>query len=968
MHSLLNELNEEQQKAVLQTEGPVLILAGAGSGKTKTLTHRIAYLIDEKKVSPQNILAVTFTNKAAKEMRVRLASLLGDERLADDRAFMPFMGTFHGICVRLLRFDGEHIGVPKNFIIFDEDDRISAVKQAMKQLGITDKAYTPRGILSCISSAKNELITPSEYKETASLPLQRAAASVYPIYEQIRKDTAALDFDDLLIETVRLMKTVPEIRAKWSTRFQYVMIDEYQDTNNAQYTLVKLLVNDHHNLCVVGDDWQCLLPGTPIETARGVQKIEDVVKGDLVKSASGYGNVSDFAVLARKQFNYKGNLVRLKTATGKELICTPKHLLFVREQGPHGATEKSAKRTTVDVLLFGDKHGPELGSQLIANADQRNDLSVFERLGYEIEILETGAFQVEIRDPDYGKIEQVVDRIRDEGTSEVQVAKCAFITDKKAFFMPAGQIHPGMLLPILSKGKMVEDEITSVDMQAYDGPVYDLDVDKVHNYIASGIAVHNSIYSWRGADFRNILKFEHDYTKTTVIKLEQNYRSTKHILDAAHKIITKNEQRSDKQLWTDVGDGQPVKIHHAMNEYHEGDIIVQTIKSVVDLHARRYGEYAILYRTNAQSRSVEEAFIRNGVPYRMVGGQRFYDRKEIRDLIAYLRLLYQPADRPSFTRIVNVPTRGLGTTSVERFLQWQSMTGLTIVDALFQVQLCPDLQARARKALFELGEMLQKLSEYASESSVADLVDAVIRRTEYEKYLQDGTVQAESRIENIKELVSVAREYEAQGLSGFLEEVALVSDLDSMEDRADAVTLMTLHAAKGLEFPVVFMIGMEESVFPHSRALFDADEMEEERRLCYVGMTRAKEELHLVSAASRMLFGTTQHNPPSRFLSELGDEATLVSSGGFGMGSGVQSGRGFGFASQSEPDEPYAFGSHEEHVVPEDECNLSVGDSVRHQVFGVGKVVSVDGDTVGISFGNRGVKKLNVQFAPLERC
>ncbi|HSX28268.1 MAG TPA: UvrD-helicase domain-containing protein [Candidatus Saccharimonadales bacterium] len=716
MNHLLAELNDQQRVAVEQTEGPVLILAGAGSGKTKTLTHRIAYMLTSKETKPHNVLAVTFTNKAAREMRERLAHLIGNPQLAFDRSFMPYMGTFHSICVRLLRIDGEQIGISRNFVIFDEDDRISAVKQAMKQKGIGDKQFTPRAILSLISSAKNELIGHEEYAGSANMPLQRAAAEVYPLYERMRKDASAMDFDDLIGETVRLLQTVPAIGDKWRNQFHYVMVDEYQDTNAAQYRLVKLLTNERNNLCVVGDDWQ-------------------------------------------------------------------------------------------------------------------------------------------------------------------------------------------------------------------------------------------SIYSWRGADFRNILNFERDYPKTTVIKLEQNYRSTKNILNAAHNVISKNEQRSDKKLWTAAGDGSPVKIDQAINEHHEGEMIVQRIKSAVEIGARRYRDHAVLYRTNAQSRAIEESFIRYGVPYRMVGGQRFYDRKEIKDIIAYLRLLYQPNDRPSFLRVVNVPTRGLGATSVTKFLDWQASSGLTIIEALYQAELCTAVQARARKSFFELGEMLQKLGEFSTDASIAELIDAIMRRTDYEHFINDGSAQAEARLENLKELVSVAREYEELGLSGFLEEVALISDLDTVEDQSDAVTLMTLHAAKGLEFPVVFMIGMEESIFPHSRALFNPEEMEEERRLCYVGMTRAREELHLLSAASRLIYGTTQHNPPSRFLADV-DPSRQYNLSGF---AGAQS------------SEPIVFGYSEPEFVPDEEETLHVGEAVRHKIFGQGKVVAIDGFNVSIAFGDRGIKKLNVQFAPIER-
>lgn len=712
MNALTKDLNSAQAEAVTHTKGPMLILAGAGSGKTKTLTHRIAHLIANEAVQPRNILAVTFTNKAAKEMRERLAHLIGRE---NDRYFMPWMGTFHSICVRLLRQDGEHIGVPKNFVIFDEADRLGAIKQSMKQLGISEKQFTPRSISSMISSAKNDLVRPEEFAAAARLPGQQVAADIYPRYEKVRKEAAALDFDDLIAETVRLLSDVPEIRRKWRDNFQHVLVDEYQDTNAAQYRLIKLLLNDEKNICVVGDDWQ-------------------------------------------------------------------------------------------------------------------------------------------------------------------------------------------------------------------------------------------SIYSWRGADFMNILNFERDFPGTKVVKLEQNYRSTKYILDAAHKVITKNNQRSDKKLWTNATGGEPVQISHVSSEIHEAETVVTRISSAVSIRARKYSDYAVLYRTNAMSRALEETFIRYGVPYRMVGGTRFYDRKEIKDMIAYLRLLYQPADRASFLRIVNVPTRGLGTTSVEKFLLWQSSFGRDIVTSLTQVELCNDLTPRARKNFLELGEALQRLAEQVEQVSLPELIELVIKRFDYLGFLNDGSPQAEDRQENVRELVSVAREYESLGLTGFLEEVALISDLDNVDEQTDAVTLMTLHGAKGLEFPVVFMVGMEETIFPHSRALYEAAEMEEERRLCYVGMTRAKEELHLLSASSRLLYGSRQYNPPSRFLADIDGAASLAPSVTMDD---------FGASTEPFIDEP--------HVVPDENADIAIGDQVRHKVFGTGRVVAIDGTTLTISFGDRGSKRLNAAFAPLER-
>ena len=712
LDQLLEGLNPEQRRAVETTEGPLLIQAGAGSGKTKTLTHRIAYLIATHKATPFNILAVTFTNKAAKEMRIRVAELLGAR--ADDRGFMPYMGTFHGICVRLLRQDGEHIGISNRFVIFDESDRQAAVKRVSKQLMIDEKAFPARALSGLISSAKNDMVGPQEYNNFASTPSQKVAAKDYPLYEAMLREASALDFDDLIGRTVLLMESKPEIRDKWRKQFKYIMIDEYQDTNAAQYKLVKLLTSEHRNIAVVGDDWQ-------------------------------------------------------------------------------------------------------------------------------------------------------------------------------------------------------------------------------------------SIYSWRGADFRNILNFEKDYKDCTIIKLEQNYRSTKHILDAAHAVITKNSQRSDKKLWTDAGAGLPVQLVQVGSERDEAESIIRRVRNGIDGGLRHYRDYAVLYRTNAQSRSIEEAFVHYGIPYRVVGGVRFYDRKEIKDIMAYLRLIFQPEDRVSFERIVNVPARSVGAKSLQNFFAWQEASGLNLFQALAQANDCSDITPKARTSLSELGDILESLRIVSEEASVSGLIDSLLRRIDYLNSLDDGSLQGEARQENVKELLSVAQEYQDEGLAGFLEEVALVSDLDSTNFDGDAVTLMTLHAAKGLEFPVVFMPGMEESILPHSRALYDQSEMEEERRLCYVGMTRARQELYLINCASRMLYGGVLHNAPSRFLSEIDGQSQAVSG----------SEPVFNF----QPTMTKSIPNNEPRYVPD----LAEGDGVKHQLFGVGTVMEIDGDNAVIYFKGKGTRKLNISFAPLEK-
>lgn len=693
------ELNDAQKEAVLTSHGPLLILAGAGSGKTKTLTHRIAHLIANEQVWPEQILAVTFTNKAAREMRERLSQLLNQP---NTRSFMPWMGTFHGICVRLLKIDGEVIGVPKNFVIFDEADRQSLIKQAMKTCGVSDKQIKARAVSSAISNAKNQLKTPDGMEASARYPFEKTVAELYREYEKARKVANGLDFDDLLIETVRLFREAPEIRDKWCDKFKHIMVDEYQDTNAAQYAIVKSLVNETRNICVVGDDWQ-------------------------------------------------------------------------------------------------------------------------------------------------------------------------------------------------------------------------------------------SIYSWRGADFTNILNFERDFKGATVVKLEQNYRSTGAILEAAQNVISKNQTRTDKKLWTAAGPGAPVQMHETYDEAEEANLVASRIGTQTMIKARRASEFAVLYRTNAQSYTLERAFLQARIPYKIVGGVRFYDRREIKDIIAYLRLIYQPNDRVSFSRIANVPTRGVGATSLERFLTWQAAEGIDVITALKRIHESP-VTGRAKTGLNALGDILVALQAMVEDSTEpTHLIEELIRRTGYKAYLQDGTPQAEEREENLGSLISDAATFAE--LPDFLDEAALMSSAD--ETAEESVTLMTLHAAKGLEFPVVFMVGMEEGIFPHSR-VYEAgpSELEEERRLCYVGMTRAREELHLSYAASRLQFGQRGYNPPSRFLGDMGDGAMVTSAPPTGRS-----------------DEPFY------EMAPE----FDIDERVRSSQFGAGTIVDIDGLAVTVRFDSGQTKKLNVEYARLEK-
>lgn len=698
---ILSGLNDAQKLAVKHGDGPLLILAGAGSGKTKTLTHRIAYLISVKHVNPSTILAVTFTNKAAKEMRKRLANLLGSN--SEDRFFMPWMGTFHGICVKLLRIDGEHIGLSRNFVIYDEDDKQSLIRNSIKQLSLDPKIIKPQMVSSVISKSKNELIDAETYEASASYPNQKNIAKVYKKYEENRKKSGALDFDDLLTETIKLFSESPEIKEKWSRYFKYILIDEYQDTNNAQYTIVKHLVDKAKNICVVGDDWQ-------------------------------------------------------------------------------------------------------------------------------------------------------------------------------------------------------------------------------------------SIYSWRGADYKNILNFEKDFNGAQVVKLEQNYRSTNNILKAAQNVITKNQNRTDKTLWTDSKIGEPVHIHALRDESEEAHFIVDRIYSQSSIKARTYDDFAVLYRTNAQSLVLEKAFINFRIPYKIVGSTRFYDRKEIKDIISYLKFIYQNSDEVSFRRIINVPARSLGDSSLEKFMNFYLHSNSDILTALNMVEQCEGLTPRAKKSFMEFANIISKIKLNSENTNPGELISQIVKMTNYKDYLDDGSEKSLDRIENIGSLISEAQNYAT--ISDYLEEVSLMSSTDA-ESENDKVTLMTLHSAKGLEFPVVFIAGLEEGILPHAR-VYDSgknDDLEEERRLMYVGMTRARQELHLCYALSRSVFGSRNYNQMSRFISEM-DES---------------------YVETDRIQTNYENDDYNQDMIYE------IGEMINSSAFGRGEIIDIDGLAVTVKFENGKTKKLNTQFARLEK-
>ena len=728
MNSLLTGLNKEQQQAVQHTEGPLLILAGAGSGKTKVLTVRIAHLLAQG-VNPYEILAITFTNKAAKEMKSRVESLVGDV------ANRIWLSTFHSFCAKFLRFELDNfLGYNSNFTIYDTSDSQAVIKAALKALNLDDKYYPVGAMIGAISDAKNKLLFASDFRKQARDFYQQKVADVYEYYERELRKNNALDFDDLLLVAVKLLQSNEAVLDKYSKRFRYVMIDEYQDTNHAQYLLAKLLASHWKNIAVVGD------------------------------------------------------------------------------------------------------------------ADQ-------------------------------------------------------------------------------------------------------------------------SIYAWRGADIQNILDFEKDYPNCTSIKLEQNYRSTKIILDAANAVIENNEGRPKKNLWTDKTEGAKIQHFTAQSEHEEAAFIGDTIAKKHDIHGVPYGDMAILYRTNAQSRVFEEALIKRALPYTMVGGTKFYDRKEIKDVLAYLRVLYNPFDDLSLLRIINVPKRSIGATTVAKLQDYARANGTSLFMTLTQLHLVDTIKGKTKEKLEEFGILIFTLVAEMEDKTVLDILESILDRTGYLAQLEESTdPQDQARAENIGELLSVAKDFQDTNPTGtvedFLEQVALVNDVDSFEQEESKVTLMTLHAAKGLEFPIVFLGGLEEGLFPHSRTLMNPEEIEEERRLAYVGITRAEKELYISNATTRTVFGRTSSYLPSRFIDEIPEE--LVD--------GLR-------AKRKVPDDikrhvpqhmsvtsrPFTKPIVRNEVI----ADWKVGDTAIHSKWGNGKVINVAGEGAGmkltIEFPTQGVRVVMAKFAPVKK-
>jgi superfamily I DNA/RNA helicase len=893
---LLSGLNPPQREAVTHGEGPLLILAGAGSGKTRVLTHRIAYLIATGAAKPNELLAITFTNKAADEMRDRAGLLVGR------RVRGMWVMTFHSACARMLRAHADRLGYTRQFTIYDQADSRRLVKRCLDDLGIDPKRFTAASVQNQISDAKNKLRDADAYGRMVGSYFEQTVADVYRSYERELHRMNAMDFDDLLVRAVNVLELFPEVREKYANGFRHVLVDEYQDTNHAQYRWLQLLAGEHRNLMVVGDDAQCLVEGTLVTMADGSPRvIEEVRPGDEVLSGWGGGEFGPSIVLDVHR-SVRGAGVAITTASGRRLVSTLEHTHFAGVVGDKGYMTHQIPHDVLEVPVAG---GP-VGAAASAPAAQR---------------------------------------IADLGTGPGLP------------FIAAVDVRPGMAMFDSNGGY---DAVVDVERVQLDHPVYDLDVDRTHNFIANGLVTHNSIYGFRGADIRNILEFEDTFPDARVIKLEQNYRSTQTILDAANAVIRNNRAQKPKELWTDLGQGDPIKVRELEDEHAEARFVTGEVQRLVDEGVSRR-EIAVFYRTNAQSRVLEDTLVRAEIAYQVIGGTKFYERAEIKDAVAYLTVMVNPQDVGAFTRIVNSPRRGIGSTSVSRLLAFANTTGVPIWDAACEPEQVPALGPAAVKALRRFMGTMQVLRERVeSAAPVATVLKELLEETGYRQALLDErTIEAQGRLENLDELVNVAVEYDASdadehSLPEFLQQISLIADADTRADDEGLVTLMTLHNAKGLEYPIVFIIGCEEGVFPHSRALDEGD-VEEERRLCYVGITRAERDLYITYARARTVFGARSYGIPSRFVSEIPGQLTD--------------------REEQAPTRPGAFRARAtswsssydaEQPAP---AAFRLGDDVAHPTFGEGVVTGVEpGGIVVIRFSkDASERKLVADLAPIRK-
>lgn len=919
---LLADLTDDQRAAVQHGEGPLLILAAAGSGKTRVITRRVAHLLATG-VPARNVLAITFTNKAAGEMKARVEKLVPGNQV--------WVSTFHSLGARLLRMYGERLGFDRNFTIYDTDDRAKVVKDALDATGIDNVKFSPERIASEISKAKNQLITPPQYERTATDFMRQVVAKVYHGYEKRLRMANAMDFDDLLYLPARALRENEELRRDLDARFKYVLIDEYQDTNMAQYEIAKRLSIDHPNLCVVGDPDQCVPAGTLIHTPRGLRPVETIREGDEVLSCAGFGKVLSKRVSKVMVNPHRATLMKVTLSNGAELRATFNHVCFARMPDD----PRDAERRPVFVVPAHEA-----------------DAARFH--GWEDEPL-----------PDMTSYATgLIDRAEFEDAPALKLHR-----KERYRCIRAGNLCAGLVVPVYENGLVAEYEIVSAESEMYDGSVYDLEVPDTHNFVADGVVVHNSIYKWRGSDIKNILDFERDFPTARVITLSQNYRSTKNILHAAGVLIDHNNQRKKKPLVTDNEQGAPVTALAFETGSDEAEGIAQRIKEAVQAGRFKFRDHAVFMRINALTRSLESAFVKHGVPFQIVKGLAFFERKENRDVLAYLRLLANPQDTISFLRIVNEPSRGIGKVSLDKLQSFAADQEIGLLVAAGQVARVTEIKGKAATGLRDFHRLMTELRA-RMDLPPHELVQLVLEKSGYESMLKEsGDPDDADRLANVGELITAAKQFwdedNSRTVTDFLEQITLASDVDGWDEQADHVSVMTLHASKGLEFPVVYLLAVEHGLLPHERSVGNTEEEEEERRLCFVGMTRAMKELYLCSARMRERRGQINYTIPSMFLQELPREVKFVDA----------SGRN---AARSAADEyraklgPAAAGDWADtgaqpflppkpkseikpNIAPGSADEFEVGALVQHAEYGFGNVVEV--------LGRGALRKVRVRFA-----
>lgn len=1077
-----------QLEAVTHLGGPLLIIAGAGSGKTRVLTHRIAYLIRDCGVSPFGLLAITFTNKAADEMKKRVADLVGPV------AHQMWVSTFHSACVRILRSNATRLGFTNSFTIYDAADAVRLTGYVLRDFNIDTKKFPPRTVHATISAAKNDLVDPEKYKAMAQGVFERKIGDVYAEYQRRLQAANAMDFDDLLVKAVELFNNHPDVLNSYRERFEHILVDEYQDTNKTQNELVIQLARQHRNVCVVGDGDQCLPGSAKIRLPDGSTKpIEELTVGERIVGIGGKGDEVESTVEFVKQSHYQGPFCDVRagdlTLRGTAFHTLPAdpaieagrwmvYLMYRADRGyrigqvksvrknsvgllkqgvkvrvgqehadkawilrvcdsraeasffesyysarfglptacfhgvgrklamdeswlarlydelntegaakwlmeeldlhadyPHFRPQNGGNRQTLNLTKFSDaRGGDQVGYHRVQWSSIRTD--VINRLleaGYPLRPGKSSSLRYETSREDYGEAQAIAKAIAEAGGMEVN--KRSAIAGQVYQTMPLSHLRPGMHVLVDVDGRLERRRVDEVDVEWKQDHVYDIEVSPTHNYVADGVVVENSIFRFRGADMRNILDFENAFEETKVVMLEQNYRSTQKILDAANAVISNNEMRKPKVLFTEQQGGELIERYQAEDEHDEARWIVNEMHRLHEHEQYRWSEIALFYRANAQSRVVEEQLARAGIPYKVVGGTRFYDRREVKDLIAYVRAAINPADEISIRRVVNVPKRGVGDTSLAKIEKWALQNHQSFGDALRHA----DDAGVSGKALSGVKEFVALLDELWPPSSIngeqvdrpspADLLEAIADRSGYRRELEaERSIEAESRLENIAELIGNAGEFET--VEQFLESVSLVADSDELDPDASQVVLMTLHTAKGLEFPCVFIVGMEEGVFPHLRSLGEPEELEEERRLAYVGITRARERLYLTHAWSRTLWGNTQYNPPSRFVNEIPEH--LQQQRGE-AGTGWRSG-GIAGARSRMVESAMRRARVPRDSVPKGASGLDLkpGEDIVHAKWGEGVVLEVGGSGEDaealVRFPGLGEKRLLLAMAPIKRA